>query len=315
MAIAATEQQLANTVVMVRPARFLSNPETAASNRFQHAGAIPAERLQSQAVDEFEGLASELRGAGIEVIVFDDTLEPHTPDAVFPNNWVSFHADGRVVLYPMEAANRRLERRPDIVAALAEQHGFAVSEIIDLSAHEERGQYLEGTGSLVLDRLNRIAYACLSSRTHLEPLGEFAQRMDYDVVAFDAVDPNGIPVYHTNVLMSVGEELAFICDGAIGNSDQRQAVLARLSETGRDVISLSYAQLAAFAGNMLELRDRDGKRQLVMSTQAYRSLDAVQTRRVIENGGVITSSLDTIEAAAGGSARCMLAEVHLPRHG
>ncbi len=309
------EKQLAGTVVMVRPAGFLSNPETAASNRFQHAGAIPAERLQAQAVDEFEGLASELRGAGIEVIVFDDTPEPHTPDAVFPNNWVSFHADGRVVLYPMEAANRRLERRPDIVAALAEQYGFAVSEIIDLSAHEERGQYLEGTGSLVLDRVNRVAYACLSSRTHLEPLGEFAQRMDYEVVAFDAVDPNGVPVYHTNVLMSVGEELAFICDGAIGNSDQRQAVLARLSETGREVISLSYAQLAAFAGNMLELRDGNGKRQLVMSTQAYRSLDAVQTRRVIENGGVITSSLDTIEAAAGGSARCMLAEVHLPRHG
>lgn len=315
MATTRNESQLTDTVLMVRPKRFTSNPQTAASNRFQQAPDISDERLQARALDEFEGFVAALRGAGIEVIVFDDTAEPHTPDAVFPNNWVSFHADGRAVLYPMEAGNRRLERRPDIIAALAEQHGFAVSEVIDLATHEADGHFLEGTGSLVLDRVNRIAYACLSSRTHLEPLGDFAQRMDYEVVAFEAVDANGTPVYHTNVMMSIGEELAFVCDGAIGDADQRRAVLAKLSESGREAISLSYAQLSAFAGNMLEVRGTGGKRQLVMSTQAYRALDAAQARRVIANGSVVAAPLDTIEAAAGGSARCMLAEVHLPRSG
>ena len=164
-------------------------------------------------------------------MVVDDTIEPHTPDSIFPNNWVSFHGDGRVVLYPMEAANRRTERRADIVETLVDEYGFQVTEILDLSEHESAGHYLEGTGSMVLDRVNRIAYACLSTRTQLGPLGDFAQRMDYDVVSFDAVDRDGIPIYHTNVLMNVGEALAVVCDEAIARDDQREAVLARLRET------------------------------------------------------------------------------------
>ncbi|MGI9260566.1 MAG: arginine deiminase-related protein, partial [Woeseiaceae bacterium] len=197
----ASESQLASAVLMILPVRFESNPHTAASNKFQGRNADSAEKQQADAAAEFAGLRDALEAGGIEVIAFDDTEEPHTPDAIFPNNWVSFHADGTVVLYPMEASNRRTERRLDIIDALSSQHGFQVREIVDLSAHEDDGQYLEGTGSLVLDRSNRIAYACLSSRTHLDAIGDFAQRLGYRVVAFDAVDSDGAPIYHTNVLM------------------------------------------------------------------------------------------------------------------
>ena len=233
-----TESQLASSVLMIRPSRFESNPLTAESNLFQgRSGATPDEQQQA-ALDEFDNLASALRAAGINVVVVDDTHEPHTPDSIFPNNWVSFHADGRVVLYPMEAENRRTERRADIIERLTGQCGFLVTEVIDLSAHEEAGHYLEGTGSMVLDRSNRVIYACLSSRTQLDPLGDFAQRMEYDVVAFSAVDRNGVPIYHTNVLMNIGEAVAVICDAAIVREDQRDAVITRLQETGRDVVRL-----------------------------------------------------------------------------
>jgi len=261
---------------------------------------------------EFDALAAVLRDAGIEVIVVDDNLEPHTPDSVFPNNWVSFHSDGRVVLYPMEAENRRTERRPDIVEQLDSEFGFAVSEVVDLSAHEQSGHFLEGTGSMVLDRANHVAYACLSSRTQLDPLGDFAQRMEYDVVSFDAVDRDGVPIYHTNVVMNVGEELAVICDAAIARPEQRAAVMQRLSDTGHDIISLSYDQLDAFAGNMLELRSKEGARLIAMSQQAHDSLDDEQIERLQQNGRIVTAAINNIEASAGGSVRCMLAEIHLP---
>ena len=202
---ATTESQLASAVLMIRPARFESNPHTAESNRFQGRNPDPPAIQQLAAAEEFDGLRNALETGGIEVIQFDDTEEPHTPDSVFPNNWVSFHADGTVVLYPMEAPNRRTERRADIIDALVDEYGFQVREIVDLSGHEDAGQFLEGTGSLVLDRSNRVAYACLSSRTHLDALGDFAQRMAYEVVAFDAVDRDGMPIYHTNVLRNVGE--------------------------------------------------------------------------------------------------------------
>ena len=285
---------------------------TAESNVFQgRSGATPAEQQQA-AVREFDALVDALRTAKIDVVVVDDTPEPHTPDAIFPNNWVSFHADGRVVLYPMEAANRRTERRADIIERLVDEFGFQVTEVLDLTGHENSGHYLEGTGSMVLDRVNRVAYACLSTRTQLDPLGDFAQRMGYDVVAFDAVDKDGIPIYHTNVLMSVGESIALICDAAITRDDQRDAVMTRLRETGHDVISLSYDQLDAFAGNMLELRSKEGDRVLAMSSQAWESLDKEQRTILQANGKIISSPISTIESAAGGSVRCMLAEIHLP---
>jgi hypothetical protein len=298
---------------MIRPTRFQSNPQTAESNAFQTDPDLPPAEQQRAALQEFERLASALRDAGIEVIVFDDTREPHTPDSVFPNNWVSFHADGTVVLYPMEAENRRGERRPEIIERLDMELGFQVRELLDLSQHEKDGHFLEGTGSMVLDRVNRIAYACLSSRTHLDVLGDFAQRMDYDVVAFEAVDRQGVPIYHTNVLMSVGAKLAVICDVAITREDQRAAVLERLQSTDHDVIRLDFDQLEAFAGNMLELRAADGDPVVAMSRRAWDSLSEEQQEKFEANGRIVKARIDDIEDSAGGSVRCMLAEIHLPR--
>jgi len=297
---------------MIRPAGFESNPLTAASNRFQGKSSLEPDAQQAAALREFDGLVDSLRSVGIDVIVIDDLPEPHTPDAIFPNNWISMHADGRVVIYPMEAENRRTERREDVIEHLVTARGRLISEVVDLSAHEGNGHYLEGTGSMVLDRVNRIAYACVSTRTHLDPLGDFAQRMGYEVVAFEAVDSSGVQIYHTNVLMNIGEELAVICDEAIPRTDQRDAVLARLRETGHEVVHLSYEQLDAFAGNMLELRNDSGERVTAMSQTAYDSLNEEQRTTLAANGRVLSAAIDTIESSAGGSVRCMLAEVHLP---
>ena len=307
-----SEPQLTTRVLMIRPARFESNPLTAESNRFQGRSDLGPDEQQAAALAEFEDLVRALQEAGIDVIVIDDTPEPPTPDSIFPNNWISTHADGRIVLYPMEAENRRTERRADVIEHLSEDLGLQVKEVVDLTGHEDAGHYLEGTGSMVLDRVNRIAYACLSSRTHLDPLGDFAQRMDYDVVAFEAVDREGVPIYHTNVLMNIGEKLAVICDEAITDKEQREAVLGQLKDSGHDVISLSYAQLEAFAGNMLELRNKSGERIVAISTQALDSLDDRQLEKLRANGRIVTAPIETIELSAGGSVRCMLAEVHLP---
>lgn len=308
-----TESQLASSVLMVRPARFESNPLTAESNQFQvEPDASPREQQQA-ALAEFDALVDALRAHDVNVIVAEDTSEPRCPDAIFPNNWITTHADGRVVMYAMEAENRRTERRPDIIESLARDHGFVVSEVIDLSPHEAEGHFLEGTGSMVLDRINRIAYACLSSRTHLEALGDFAQRMDYEVVAFEAVDRDGLPIYHTNVMMSLGESLAVICDASIADPAQREAVRTSLRSTGHRILSLSFDQVTSFAGNMLELKDAHGGRLFAMSEQARDSLTDEQVAMLTANGGIVSSPIDDIEGAAGGSVRCMLAEIHLPR--
>ena len=305
------ESQLASAVLMITPVRFESNPSTAASNKFQGRNPDSPNKQQRDAAEEFVGLRAALETSGIEVIQVDDTVEPHTPDAIFPNNWVSFHADGTVVLYPMEAPNRRAERRPDIIETLVEDHEFIVRKIVDLSTHEAQAQYLEGTGSLVLDRVNRVAYACLSSRTHLDALGDFAQRMGYEVLAFDAHDRIGAPIYHTNVLMSVGEALAVICAEAIPREDQRDAVLRRLADTGHEVVTIDFDQMDAFAGNMLELRSVDGERILAMSEQAKQSLDVEQMEKLAANAQIVSAPINRIESSAGGSVRCMLAEIHL----
>lgn len=309
----AAEPQLASTILMIRPAGFESNPQTAVSNRFQGKSSVPRDEQQTVALREFDNLVTALRDAGIEVIVINDRSNPHTPDAIFPNNWISMHADGRVVLYPMEAPNRRAERRLDVVDELHKIHRRLVTEVVDLSEHEREGHFLEGTGSMVLDRVNHVAYACLSSRTHLAPLGDFAQRMGYDVVAFDAVDRAGFPIYHTNVLMSVGEEIAVICDAAIPREDQREAVLTRLRETGHRILSIGFSQLEAFAGNVLELRNRDGERVIAMSQRARESLTDEQRQVLAADARIVSAPIDTIESSAGGSVRCMLAEVHLPQ--
>ena len=306
------EAQITSAVLMVRPVGFHSNPLTAPSNRFQGKTEQSDAEQQASAAREFEGLVAALRDAGVTVIDIDDTPDPPTPDSVFPNNWVTTHADGTVVLYPMEAANRRTERRLDIVDSLAAEHGFKVARVVDISAHELEGRYLEGTGSLVLDRVNRVAYACLSSRTHLDALGDFAQQLDYDVVAFDAVDRDGVPIYHTNVMMSVGEGLAIVCAEAIPREEQRRAVIESLERSGHDIILLTFDQMDAFAGNMLELKSASGQRLLAMSAQAEASLTEEQRATIDAYAKIVSAPINDIESSAGGSVRCMLAEIHLP---
>ena len=307
------ESQTATDVLMIRPVRFMGNPQTSPSNVFQQIGAMPDEEAQRLALAEFDSIASALVDAGIGVHVIEDTLEPHTPDSIFPNNWVSFHADGTVVLYPMLAPNRRIERRAEVLEELSAQRGFFTARVIDLTHHEQAHKYLEGTGSLVLDRMNRTAYACVSARTDLDVLGDFAQQLDYDVVAFEATDSTGFPIYHTNVLMSVGTGFVAVCTACI-REDAPAAVLERLRMSGRALLDLSYDQMHAFAGNMLEVRAGTGASVVAMSQQAFDSLSA-QQRAVLKQHAdeIVAVPIPTIETLGGGSVRCMLAEVHLPK--
>jgi hypothetical protein len=304
------ENQCADAVLMVRPARFGSNPETAESNRFQHTEAIADDT--ALAIREFDGLVRQLSDAGVEVIVAEDTPEPAKPDACFPNNWVSFHADGTVVLYPMLAPSRRAERRPEHLAAV-QRAGFRISRTIDLSPLEGRGEFLEGTGSLVLDRPSRLAYACHSPRTTPAALAEFCAALGYRAVEFDALGPDGRPIYHTNVLMAVGEGFAVICAAAIPDVQRRAAVLAELAEAGHEVIEIDVEEMNHFAGNMLALRAHDGGARIALSETAWQSLAPAKRRRLERHGGIVAAPIPTIEWEGGGSVRCMIAEVFLPR--
>jgi len=307
------EQQTTRHVFMVRPRAFGPNEQTAASNAFQRAPDLPLGELRRVAQQEFDAMVEALRGAGVEVIVFDDTGEPVTPDAIFPNNWVSCHADGRVFLYPMEAVDRRAERRLDIVEALSTEHGFHISEIVDLSPLEAGGLFLEGTGSMALDRIGHVAYAALSSRTHMDALAEFSQRADYEITAFEANDSRGRRVYHTNVMMCLGERFAIVCADAIDDAEKRAAVLERLGETGRDVVEISVQQMEQFAGNVLELGDGAGEAVVAMSCTAHDCLTDDQRERIARCGRMLPIDVGTIERVGGGSVRCMLAEIFLPR--
>ena len=304
--------QSTSTVMMVRPAAFQSNPLTAASNSFQdHGAAMAPDEAQSKAVEEFDGLVAALRQAGVNVLVVEDQLQPHTPDAVFPNNWISTHADGTVVTYPMLAENRRLERRRDVIDDIFPNAGFEITKVVDLSPAERRGQYLEGTGSLVLDRINRIAYACVAPRTHESVLQEFAKTLDFKPVLFTAVDRHGHPIYHTNVLMCIGSGYAVICSAAIPDAQERNEVLALLTDTGHEIVDLTYDQLEQFAGNMLELVSESGSMLLAMSQRAADSLTPAQTDLLNRYVNIVSAPINVIEDSAGGSVRCMLAEVFL----
>src|SRR5271169_1624777 len=262
------EPQCAATVLMVRPADFRSNPQTAASNAFQHATDGSLRTLQHSAVlGEFDALANALQRAGVEVLIAADTPVPPKPDAIFPNNWVSFHHDGTVTLYPMLAPNRRLERRDEVLEQVVRSGGFRVSRTVDLTHRESEDKYLEGTGSVVLDRVHRIAYACSSPRTDLDVLGEFAQQLDYELMTFDAVDAGGAAIYHTNVLMAIGTGFAVVCSESIVNDAHRTAVLSKLAATGHAIVEITPAQMAQFAGNVLELAAPKG-RLIALSTTA-----------------------------------------------
>lgn len=305
-----SELQCAAAVLMVRPARFGYNEQTAASNEFQHR-ASSGSAAARQALDEFDEFAQRLQAAGVQVIVAGDTPEPVKPDAVFPNNWVSFHADGTVVLYPMLAPNRRLECREEIIEHVRKEGGFRVGRLVDLREHERAGRFLEGTGSLVLDRPARRAYACLSPRTDLTALADFAQRLDYDLVSFDAQGPAALPVYHTNVLMALGREFAVLCTEALPDAAQRAAVMAMLQASGREILEISMRQLQRFAGNLLELCGHGPL--IALSATAWDALDMAQKALLERHGRILAARIPTIETLGGGSVRCMLAEIHLPR--
>ena len=307
----ASLHQCAAAALLVRPAAFGYNPQTAVTNRFQ----LPGRRTQAEARDalaEFDALVAALRAAGLRLCVADDTPAPVKPDALFPNNWLSFHADGSLVLYPLATRNRRQERRPDLIAAACESLGFVVRRRIDLTAQEAQGKFLEGTGSLVLDHRARLAYANRSVRTEDSLVREWCRLMDYEPVLFDAATPDGTPVYHTNVLLWIGESLCGIGSQWIAAAD-RERVLTRLADSGRTVLDLPERALLRFAGNMLELARpaaAGGGRVLVMSATAADALTPAQ-HDVLRagTGQVVVAAVPTIERLGGGSVRCMLAEV------
>lgn len=293
---------------MIRPVHFAFNAETAVNNAFQTPGNDAA--AQDKAAQEFDGFVEVLMSNGVDVTVVNDTPEPHTPDSIFPNNWVSFHADGTIVLYPMYAQNRRHERKPGVLQAIRTK--FITGNTVDLTAHENEHVFLEGTGSMVLDRENKIAYACLSARTDYFVLTDFCEKLDYTAEVFDAVDQTGQPIYHTNVMMCVADKYVVICLDAIAAQHEKDQVKATVLKTGKEMIAITYAQMNHFAGNMLQVHNNKGERLLVMSSQAYASLTKEQIETLSSYNRIVHSPLTTIETNGGGSARCMMAEIHLP---
>ncbi|MBV4458360.1 amidinotransferase [Pseudomonas sp. COR58] len=302
--------QTTNTVLMIRPTRFSFNQDTAANNRFQRP-AEHAEDVQLKALQEFDGYVAALRGHGVEVLVHNDREAPHTPDSIFPNNWWSSHPDGTLVLYPMQGQNRRLERDKGVLDWLGE--AYRVERLVDLSGLERQEVFLEGTGSMVLDRQQRICYAGYSTRTHGHALAQAVEQLGYSLCAFNAVDRQGVAIYHTNVMMSVGTRLAVACLDSVADAGERRALRSRLEESGKQVVALDWAQLEAFAGNMLEVRTATGEPLLVMSRTAWQSLDSAQRRTLESLATPLAVNIDTIERIGGGSARCMLAEVFFPK--
>lgn len=305
------ESQTSDAVLMIRPAHFSGNVETASSNFFQHASP-ETQDTQACACREFDSLALALAAAGVRVYQFAGQRHDALPDEIFPNNWLSLHADGTAVLYPMLAQNRRRERRAELLTALREQHGYRIDRVVDLTPLEARSAFLEGTGSLVLDRGRHVAYACLSPRTHATALAEFGRALDYEVLPFAAVDRADRPIYHTNVLLSVGTHFAALCTSAIADARQRREITARLERSGREIVDLSFDQLDAFAANLLELRGSSGT-VIALSAAALAALDDSARSTLERYGRLVTADIATVERVGGGGVRCMLAEVPLPR--
>ncbi len=291
---------------MIRPVRFSFNEQTADSNSFQNSDEKNND-VQQKAVDEFDHMVDLLDENGITVFVVEDSIEPHKPDSIFPNNWVSFHENSIVALYPMQAENRRTERRADIIESLSEK--FQLHDIFDLTAYEKENKFLEGTGSMVLDRDDKICYACISNRTNKELLEEFCKKFGYKLVSFNAFDNAGIRIYHTNVVMCVGEKFMVVCMESISNECERTAIK---NSTKKVVIEITLQQLHHFAGNMLEVKSKTGEHILVMSDQAFSSLLPNQINELSKFVRILPVPLYTIESNGGGSARCMMAEIFLP---
>lgn len=300
-----TMKQTTSKVLMVQPVRFGFNQQTADNNVFQKHGF--EYHAQENALHEFTSYVSLLRANDIEVITVEDSPIPFTPDSIFPNNWFSTHEDGTLVLYPVFAPNRRNERKWEVLEAI--RNNFDVRRIIDLAWWENEGLFLEGTGSMIFNRCNNIVYTAKSQRTSVQVLEDFCKKTDFTPVCFEAVDRNGFPIYHTNVMMSVGTTYAVICSESIRDAKERDTVLESLSQTGKKILEISYDQLEHFAGNMLELTNRVGKAILVMSATARKSLTPEQAKELSSHYKILSPQLDCIEMNGGGSARCMLAEL------
>ena len=304
------EAQTSNAVLLVRPAAFGFHAEAAGTNAFAYP--IADEGLQARVGAEFDGLADRLARAGVEVLVLEDAPEPARPDAIFPNNWVSFHADGTLVLYPMATAARRLERNVAGLLDLLRPAGFEVRNTVDLTRHEREGRFLEGTGSLILERPRQRAYASLSGRTDPDAIADFDARLGYSTFVFDARDRSGKPIYHTNVLLSLGSSFAMLCSEAV-SADQRGALVDDIRASGRELIDFDYEQMRGFACNVIELRDGHGNPVIAMSSAARASFRADQITALERHGQLVDAPIPTIEAVGGGSVRCTIADVHLPR--
>ena len=308
-------QQTTNTILMIRPVSFRMNEQTAVNNYFQEALDLKNAEINSKAQDEFDAFVEKLKAAGINVIVEDDDKLNDTPDSIFPNNWVSFHGNGDVAKYPMFAENRRRERRDEVFIRL-EEEGFIIENIVDYTSAEHEGFFLEGTGSVALDRVNRKAYCALSPRADEELFIEFCEDFEYTPVIFTAnqtVEGKRLAIYHTNVMMCLAENFAVICLDTIDDKKERKSVVKHLKQDGKEIISITEKQMHQFAGNMLQLRGTNDQLYLIMSEAAYSSLTKTQIDTIEKYCPIISSSLETIETCGGGSARCMMAEVFLPR--
>tara|TARA_R110000868_G_scaffold160472_2_gene390118 strand:+ start:1006 stop:1938 length:933 start_codon:yes stop_codon:yes gene_type:complete len=308
-------QQTTNTILMVRPVSFRMNEQTAVNNYYQEDIDLLPATVNAKAQKEFDNYVEKLKAVGIHVIVVNDTNEYDTPDSVFPNNWVSFHENGDVGLYPMFAENRRLERREDILDKL-EVEGFKINNVIDYTSAEEEDVFLEGTGSVILDRVNKKAYCALSPRANEDLFIEFCEDFEYFPVVFTAnqtVDGQRKAIYHTNVMMSIAETFAVICLSSIDDKKERKNVISHLKADGKEIIDITETQVANFAGNMLQVKAANNERYLIMSEAAYNSLTKAQISTLEKHTKILSSSLHTIETCGGGSARCMMAEIFLPK--
>jgi len=310
-------KQITNTILMIRPVSFRMNEQTAVNNYYQKVlESVTPETVQFKALQEFDDFVEKLRTVGVKVIVINDTKNTDTPDSIFPNNWISFHENGDVALYPMFAENRRLERREDILEML-EESGYQINNVVDYTSAEEEKIYLEGTGSLLLDRVNGKAYCALSPRADEDLLIEFCEDFEFTPVSFVAnqtLNEKRMPIYHTNVIMCLGEKFSVICLDSIDDKKERKEVIKHLKEDKKEIIAITEEQVNSFAGNMLQVLGKNEERYIVMSNSAYESLTKQQLNQIEKHGKILYSSLDTIEACGGGSARCMMAEVFLPRN-
>ena len=306
--------QITDTLLMIRPVAFRKNEETAVNNYFQTDLSVSNTEIQEMAVKEFDDFVDQLQGKGIKVIVVEDSSSPSTPDSIFPNNWISFHEDGTIWKYPMFAENRRVERREDIIDQLRQD--FEIREVKSLIKYETKEMYLEGTGSMVLDRPSETVFASLSDRTNIEIIEDFCEQNGYGSLLFNAaqsVDGKRLAIYHTNVMMAMGEQFAIVCMDAIDDCEQRDQLSECLNDIGKEVIEISELQVGNFAGNMMQVKNDVGEKFTVMSSAAYECLNPEQIERIEKYGSIIHSPIPTIEILGGGSVRCMMAEVFLPK--